>query len=134
MQSTVTDLQKQVEGLKEKCEDMEGRLRRGNIHIMGIAEQPGSTSSTAIYGLHRFTCLLFICILLSRYQTLFMLLSCTLQSLNHTIPPTHSYMTSHMDKAYCAFLDIYSIPLSVPLYYSRARISIYLSIFKAWVA
>lgn len=51
VQTTVTDLQKQVEELKEKCEDMEGRLRRGNIRIMGLAEHPGSSSPTAISAL-----------------------------------------------------------------------------------
>lgn len=48
VQTTVTDLKKQVEDLKEKCEDMEGRMRRGNIRIVGVAEQPGSSSPAAV--------------------------------------------------------------------------------------
>lgn len=48
MQTTVADLRKQVEELKEKCEDMEGRMRRGNIRITGVVEQPGSSSPTAV--------------------------------------------------------------------------------------
>lgn len=48
VQTTTTDLMKQVKKLKEKCEDMEGRMRRGNIRIMVVAEQPGSGSPTAV--------------------------------------------------------------------------------------
>lgn len=48
LQSTVTDLRKEVDELKEKCEDMEGRMRRGNIRIMGVAETPGSSAPTAV--------------------------------------------------------------------------------------
>lgn len=44
VQATVADLRKQVEELREKCEDMEGSMRRGNIWITGVAEQPGSSS------------------------------------------------------------------------------------------
>ena len=48
LQTTITDLKKQVEDLKEKCEDIEGRMRRGNIRIMGVVEEPGSSSPTAV--------------------------------------------------------------------------------------
>lgn len=48
VQTTTTDLVKQVKELQEKCEDMEGRMRRGNIRIMGVAEQPGSSSPAAV--------------------------------------------------------------------------------------
>jgi len=37
-----------VEELKGKCEDLEGRMRRGNIRIVGVPEQPGSSSTTAV--------------------------------------------------------------------------------------
>lgn len=47
-QNTVTDLKKQVEDLKEKREDMEGRMRRGNIWTTGFVEQLGSSSPTAV--------------------------------------------------------------------------------------
>lgn len=47
------DLKKQVKDLEEKCEDLEGRMRRGNIWIAGVPEQPGSSSPTAISKLLR---------------------------------------------------------------------------------
>lgn len=47
-QSSVTDLKKQVEELQEKCEDMEGRIWRGNIWIVVVDERPGSSSPAAI--------------------------------------------------------------------------------------
>uniref|UniRef100_A0A3B1JLI8 L1 transposable element RRM domain-containing protein n=1 Tax=Astyanax mexicanus TaxID=7994 RepID=A0A3B1JLI8_ASTMX len=43
LQTAVTCLQSQVEKLKEKNEDLEGRMRRGNIRIVGVDEQPEST-------------------------------------------------------------------------------------------
>lgn len=48
LQATVTKLTSQVDDLKEKCEDMEGRMRRGNIRITGIPEQPGSSTPIAV--------------------------------------------------------------------------------------
>lgn len=48
VQTTVTTSKRQVKELAEKCEDMEGRMRRGNIRIMGVAEQPGSSSPGAV--------------------------------------------------------------------------------------
>lgn len=44
IQTTVTNLQSQVATLKDQCEDMEGRMRQGNICIVGIEEQPESSS------------------------------------------------------------------------------------------
>ncbi|KAM9317866.1 E3 ubiquitin/ISG15 ligase TRIM25-like [Pholidichthys leucotaenia] len=43
----VKDLRKELKKLKEKCEDMEGRMRRSNIRILGVAETTGSSSSAA---------------------------------------------------------------------------------------
>lgn len=53
LQTTVTKLTSQVDDLKEKCEDMEGRMRRGNIHIAGVPEQPGSSSPATVSKLLR---------------------------------------------------------------------------------
>ncbi|XP_038154320.1 uncharacterized protein LOC119791981 [Cyprinodon tularosa] len=47
-QRTVKDLEKLVGELRDKCEDLEGRMRRGNIRIMGVAERPGSSSPAAV--------------------------------------------------------------------------------------
>ncbi|KAG9267588.1 hypothetical protein AMEX_G18444, partial [Astyanax mexicanus] len=48
LQTAVTCLQSQVEKLKEKNEDLEGRMRRGNIRIVGVDEQPESSSPAAV--------------------------------------------------------------------------------------
>uniref|UniRef100_A0A3P8T1M0 L1 transposable element RRM domain-containing protein n=1 Tax=Amphiprion percula TaxID=161767 RepID=A0A3P8T1M0_AMPPE len=48
VQETVQDLNKQMKDLQEKCEDLEGRMRRGNIRITGVPEHPGSSSPTAV--------------------------------------------------------------------------------------
>lgn len=48
LQATVDILRTQVTTLKDKCEDMEGRMRRSNIRIAGIAEQPDSSSPKAV--------------------------------------------------------------------------------------
>uniref|UniRef100_A0A3B1JGB4 L1 transposable element RRM domain-containing protein n=1 Tax=Astyanax mexicanus TaxID=7994 RepID=A0A3B1JGB4_ASTMX len=48
LQTAVTCLQSQVEKLKEKNEDLEGRMRRGNIRIVGVDEQPESSSPVAV--------------------------------------------------------------------------------------
>lgn len=37
-----------MEDLKEKCDDLEGRMRRGNIRIAGVAETTGSSSTTVV--------------------------------------------------------------------------------------
>ncbi|XP_013872850.1 uncharacterized protein LOC106523829, partial [Austrofundulus limnaeus] len=48
LQSAVTSLQKEMSMLKDKCEDLEGRMRRSNFHIEGIEELPGSSSTQAV--------------------------------------------------------------------------------------
>lgn len=48
LQSTVTSLQKQVVTLKDRRENMEGRMRWGNIRITAIDERPDSSSLTAV--------------------------------------------------------------------------------------
>lgn len=48
LQDTVTNLQKDVTELKSKCEDMEGRMRRCNVRILGIPEDPNSSSTTSV--------------------------------------------------------------------------------------
>uniref|UniRef100_A0A3B3B532 L1 transposable element RRM domain-containing protein n=1 Tax=Oryzias melastigma TaxID=30732 RepID=A0A3B3B532_ORYME len=51
MQGTVTSLKKEVHELKNKCEDLEGRMRRGNIRIIGVAETQGSSTPEAVSSL-----------------------------------------------------------------------------------
>ncbi|KAK1893749.1 LINE-1 retrotransposable element ORF1 protein [Dissostichus eleginoides] len=48
LQTVVTTLKSQVKELQVKSEDMEGRMRRGNIRIVGVDEQPDSSSPEAI--------------------------------------------------------------------------------------
>lgn len=48
LQATVNSLQNQVVTLKDRCEDMEGRLRRSNIRIASIEEQLDSSSPKAV--------------------------------------------------------------------------------------
>lgn len=48
LQNTVKGLQSEVRLLRDKCEDMEGRMRRGNIRIVGIDEQPNSSSPSEV--------------------------------------------------------------------------------------
>ncbi|KAK1892040.1 LINE-1 retrotransposable element ORF1 protein [Dissostichus eleginoides] len=48
LQTVVTTLKSQVKELQEKSEDMEGRMRRGNIRIVGVDEQPDSSTPEAI--------------------------------------------------------------------------------------
>ena len=38
LQTVVSDLKTEMAGLKGKCEDMEGRMRRCNVRILGVAE------------------------------------------------------------------------------------------------
>uniref|UniRef100_A0A8C2W6V4 L1 transposable element RRM domain-containing protein n=1 Tax=Cyclopterus lumpus TaxID=8103 RepID=A0A8C2W6V4_CYCLU len=45
---TITSLQRQVTTLTDRCEDMEGRMRRCNIRIAGIQEQPDSSSPNTV--------------------------------------------------------------------------------------
>lgn len=47
VQATITSLQNQVTVFKDRCEDMEGRMRRDNIRIIGIEEKPDSLSPDA---------------------------------------------------------------------------------------
>lgn len=48
LQTTVTSVQKELTDLRGKCEDMEGRMRRCNIRILGVPEEPGSSSTTSV--------------------------------------------------------------------------------------
>lgn len=48
LRDTVSSLQKEVAMMRDKCEDLEGRSRRSNIRIAGLAEQPGSSSPGAV--------------------------------------------------------------------------------------
>lgn len=48
LQKTVKILQSEVMSLRDKCEDMEGRMRRGNLRIVGLEEQPNSSSPTVL--------------------------------------------------------------------------------------
>lgn len=48
LQATVTSLQNQVVTLKDRCDDMEWRMRRSNIRIASIEEQPDSSSPKAV--------------------------------------------------------------------------------------
>lgn len=48
LQTTVTSLKKDVTDLKSKCDELEGRMRRCNIRILGIPETPDSSTPTAV--------------------------------------------------------------------------------------
>lgn len=48
LQSTVGELKSELKELKVKCEDMEGRMRRCNVRILGVPETPDSSSSIAV--------------------------------------------------------------------------------------
>lgn len=48
LQATVAELKMEVASLKEKSEDMEGRMRRCNVRIVGVAEEPGSSSTASV--------------------------------------------------------------------------------------
>lgn len=48
LQTTVTELQSELVKLRDKCEDMEGRMRRGNIRIVGVEERPNSASPNEV--------------------------------------------------------------------------------------
>ena len=48
LQTTVTGLQKELADLRGKCEDMEGRMRRCNVRILGIPEEPNSSSTASV--------------------------------------------------------------------------------------
>lgn len=53
LQTTVNDLAVEVTGLRSKCEDVEGRLRRCNIRIPRVAETNGSSSTISVSELLR---------------------------------------------------------------------------------
>lgn len=53
LQTTVTNLTAEMTGLREKCEDMEGRMRRCNVRILGVAETNGSSSTAYVSKLLR---------------------------------------------------------------------------------
>lgn len=48
LQTTVTSLQKELTDLRGKCEDMEGRMRRCNVRILGVPEEPNSSSTASV--------------------------------------------------------------------------------------
>lgn len=66
LQSVVTDLKAEVAVLRGKCEDMEGRTRRCNVRILGVAETDGSSSTMAVSRLLRQTLQLEKDVLLDR--------------------------------------------------------------------
>lgn len=53
LQSTVTGLKSELAVLRDKCADMEGRMRRCNIRIIGVAETDGSSSPASVSKLLR---------------------------------------------------------------------------------
>lgn len=55
LQSVVTNLKVEMTVLRGKCEDMEGRMRRCNIRILGVAETDGSSSTVSVSRLLRET-------------------------------------------------------------------------------
>lgn len=48
LQTTVTTLTNEVKELKNKGKDMEGRMCRCNIGILGVPEEPGSSSTASV--------------------------------------------------------------------------------------
>lgn len=48
LQTTVTVLKKEMTYLKNKCDDLAGRMRRCNIRILGVPETPDSSTTTAV--------------------------------------------------------------------------------------
>lgn len=55
LQSLVTDVKAEMTMLRGKCEDMEVRMRRCNIRILGIAETDGSSCTVLVLRLLRET-------------------------------------------------------------------------------
>uniref|UniRef100_A0A8C5FZK1 L1 transposable element RRM domain-containing protein n=1 Tax=Gouania willdenowi TaxID=441366 RepID=A0A8C5FZK1_GOUWI len=51
MRGTVSTLQKEMKVVKDKCEDLEGQMRRCNIRIIGVAELKGSSTPEAVSSL-----------------------------------------------------------------------------------
>lgn len=48
LQAVVSTLKSELKELRDKSEDMEGRMRRCNIRIVGVAEGPGSASTQSV--------------------------------------------------------------------------------------
>lgn len=48
LQATVAELKTELANLKEKNDDLEGRMRRCNVRIVGIPEETGSSSTVAV--------------------------------------------------------------------------------------
>lgn len=48
LQAVVGTLKSELKELRDKSEDMEGRMRRCNIRIVGVAEGPGSASTQSV--------------------------------------------------------------------------------------
>lgn len=53
LQTKVGKLEIEVGNLREKCLDMEGRMRRSNIRILNVPETQGSSTPTAVSKLLR---------------------------------------------------------------------------------
>ncbi|KAI4886249.1 hypothetical protein NFI96_009875 [Prochilodus magdalenae] len=53
LQATVAGLKAELAEIREKCVDMEGRMRRCNIRILGVAETRGSGSTASVTKLLR---------------------------------------------------------------------------------
>ena len=51
LQATVAELKTELANLREKTDDMEGRMRRCNVRIVGVAEEPGSSSIASVSAL-----------------------------------------------------------------------------------
>lgn len=48
MQTTITSLQAELSDLRARYDDMEGNMRRCNIWILGVPEEPGSCSTMSV--------------------------------------------------------------------------------------
>ena len=48
LQNTVRDLKTELTGLKEQCENTQGRMRKCNVRIPGVPETPGSSSTASV--------------------------------------------------------------------------------------
>lgn len=48
LQNTVSVMKAEMAEMKTKCEDMEGRMRRCNIRIIGVPETPDSSTTTSV--------------------------------------------------------------------------------------
>ncbi len=48
LQRSMSDMKAEIAVLKTKCEDMEGRMRRCNIRIIGVPETPDSSTTTSV--------------------------------------------------------------------------------------